>query len=416
MVAREPDFNPAVLRRAIAAAEGASSTAATAVNIASDAVTTANTASTVAGNASSTSFSAINTATTAIGVAVKAFEGSTLVNGIFTTTASAGALTISIQTPSGGTPSALDAVPVQVVFYETNSTKVTINVTSAKTLVIPSGATLGVQTNNISFRIWVMAMINNARTDFEIGVINRVNMAATTGVISRIFTLNDRFVYGNELGAAAISSTSNSVGTIYCTSIASLSRPQRILGSLIFESGLTLGTWVNPSAIILAGRGVPGPASMVNQGVYIFDNRNVQTFGGAGATILPIDNTIPQWAERSFWATVEITPSSGTNYFQVEAQACVCPPAANQQVALMVGISNSQAALISWSQTLGANIPQILNLYGHIRPPIGGLNQNNMEFGFGYTAAGDVIMNGNAAGALFGGALKSFIKVTEMIG
>src|SRR5258705_8117447 len=127
-------------------ADTAQATATTAGTNAFNAFNNANAAANTAGTAQTTATAASTTATLAKDLAVQSFEGATLVNGILSTSVSAGALTISILTAAGNTPTALDAVPVQVTFRDNTATTSVIQVIAAKTITIPSGAQVGVVT------------------------------------------------------------------------------------------------------------------------------------------------------------------------------------------------------------------------------------------------------------------------------
>ena len=358
---------------------------------------------------------ALGVAADAVDLAVEAFEGATLVNGTLSAVDDgAGSLIINILTAQGNTPSVADSTPVQVTFRDNTATEYTIQVTSAKSITIPSGAQVGVASFK-GTRIWVVGLLNDAKTDFELAVINRMTYTSNTNM--RVYTLPDRYWYGNELASGAIGVTSDNSGTLYCNvAIGGAGRAIRILGQLMFEQGIVSGTWETPTNIILQGRGVFGPGSIVNQGYIIRDTKSTVNIANA----LPIDNTVPLFspAEFGFLNTIEFTPQSGANVFQIEFDGYMSAPAGSttaDYLAIGVGISNSNWAVLGFNRCNGADIPTLMRLQGMISPPVGGLNQNNLQFGVACTHTGNVVVNGIAANSLFGGAGTVIIKVTEIV-
>src|SRR5262249_26774137 len=104
--------------------------------------------------------------------------GGTMLNGTIVPSNAANALTFTIQTLAGATPSATD--PVYFLFR--NATPGTgnysvISVTSALSVTIPTSSTLGFA-NATPGRIW-LAAINNAGT-VELAVINCLTSTATS--------------------------------------------------------------------------------------------------------------------------------------------------------------------------------------------------------------------------------------------
>lgn len=397
MASRQPIVGPA-LRRAINAAAAAAGVADAAQQTADGAVIDASDAQ--------------GTADEALELASLAFEGATLKGGILTTSASAGAITISIKTAAGNTPSVGDEVTV--IFSDQSSTITEIVVNAAKTITIPSGATLGLPSSQ-GVRVWVVAMLNDGATDFELAVVNRV-LWLTGSITAKM--IPDRYLYGNQLGISVIGTGSDSYGNIYTsTSIASASRPMRILGSLLYESGITPGTWVNPSAIILAGRGVKGPGDVVQSGTL---SRNI------GSTVnltvaLPIDNTRPDFSsgEFGFWQSIDITPESASDFIEVEFDGYVAAPTGAttaDYVAMGVGIANSDWNAMGFAKSLGANIPQQIHMKSALPFPVGGLFQNNLQFGPACTTTGNFFINRMSGSELFGGACWATIKVSEIVG
>ena len=149
-------------------------------------------------------------------------------NAVIQTTVSASALTISLLTDSGGTPSGAD--PVEISFRQTatspTATWIRKSVTAATTIVVPSGATLG-HKDATAEPIYVYA----------------VNEAG--GVKLAVSTVNTWSTSGGF--ATAIGAGSDSRGGFYSTSGGSGN--VRLIGKII-STQTTAGTWASaPSNI-----------------------------------------------------------------------------------------------------------------------------------------------------------------------
>ena len=134
--------------------------------------------------------------------------GGTMLNGTIVPSNAANALTFTIQTLAGATPSATD--PVYFLFR--NATPGTgnysvISVTSALSVTIPTSSTLGFA-NATPGRIW-LAAINNAGT-VELAVINCLTSTATS---KSIYPLAGWGI----INTTALGGPSNSSGVFYST-------------------------------------------------------------------------------------------------------------------------------------------------------------------------------------------------------
>lgn len=130
-----------------------------------------------------------------------------------------------------------------------NGTPSSVLVSSALSLVVPSGATLGTTSGNQS-RLILVAL--NSGGTVSLGIVNITNGSINldeTGVVS----------------TTAISTSSNSAGTIY-SAAALTGVPYRVVGEVVVTEA-TAGAWAtNPTSVIgagglaLASLGAPGPA------------------------------------------------------------------------------------------------------------------------------------------------------------
>jgi hypothetical protein len=180
--------------------------------------------------------STVNLATdsvTAIKLADSAF-GFTLTNGTFTATVAANALTIAIKTFAGTDPSATDVV--KVVFRNSSLTSgvySVVDITSALSLVVSSGSTLGTS-NNVEARL-ALVVINNAGTA-ELAIINSAGLQSLSeiGVIS---TTAEGGAGGADSASVFYSTTSRS------------NVPYRVFGFIDITEA-TAGTWATAPTLL----------------------------------------------------------------------------------------------------------------------------------------------------------------------
>lgn len=218
-----------------------------------------------------------------------------------TASASAGALTISLQA-NGSTPSATN--PAKLVFNgnTVNST------TSATTLVLSSGSTLGISGSNKPTRIWVVAFNNSGTT-----VLGAINCALSTGI------------YGLTAGATASSTAeggagaSDSAGVFYTTSAVS-SKDYVVLGYVEYTSLATAGTWTTPDKIVAYTPSVPLPGHIVQAVTTSFrantgDHNSLITQSTSYVTVdLSQDASMNE-------LKIQITPKSACNAVLVKSQS-----------------------------------------------------------------------------------------------
>jgi hypothetical protein len=217
----------------------------------------------------------------------------TAVNLRLNVTAAANALTIAVKTAdTNADPSAID--PVVVPFRDVtlaNGDPVTINITSALSIVLPTGATLGVP-NNQSFAGWLV-LFNNAGT----AVLGVINCSTTNSV----FALDETGV----ASAALVSAGSTNPGVFYGNA-AVVNKAFRVIGFFSYETALvTAGTYnVVPDVVQLFGSGVRLPGTVVNR-----------QWGTANTTTTTTSTTpVPTNT------TASITPRSKKNLIKITAK------------------------------------------------------------------------------------------------
>ncbi len=176
-----------------------------------------------------------------------------IINGTITESNGSNAVTYSLKTLAGNTPSASD--PVLLAFR--NATVGTGNyvyrtITAALTLTISSGSTLATS-NGVPFKVWLV-IFDDAGT-LRMGAINCVS---TTNV----YPLGQFPIASStaEGGAGAADSAQ-----VFYTGTAVTSKPYLVLGFCAYESGMaTAGAWTaSPTRIQLYGPGIKLPGDVV---------------------------------------------------------------------------------------------------------------------------------------------------------
>ena len=224
----------------------------------------------------------------------------------FTLTASVGSnlLTVSLlNTKTGAAPTAAD--PVAITFRDVTSANgdpVSVLVTSALSISTnATGASLGTQSSNVPFRLWILAFNNAGTVELAlwhsgagaaapaINPLNEALLESTTGI-------------GSGATSAGVFYTPNGVSLTSCAF--------RIIGYLDYASGLTTaGTYASaPTKLQLFGPGIAKPGQIVNSA---YATANTET-----AINSTTSNTATNLAGT-------IVVSSSPNPVRINANACM---------------------------------------------------------------------------------------------
>jgi hypothetical protein len=307
------------------------------------------------------------------------------------------ALTIALKGRNGSDPSASN--PVFVPFR--NSAAATgdytwIEITSATSLVISSGSTMGAASGT-PFRLWIVGF-NDGGT-FRLGAIN-----CLTG--TSIFPLAGWGVGSStaEGGAGA----ADSAHIIY-TGTAVASKAYTVLGYVSYEGGLvTAGTWdAAPTRSQIFGPGVPLPGHVITVA------RSSTGAVATGATTIPSDDTIPQNTEGDQYLTVNISPTSAANLLRAAVQLCASHSADADLIVALFRDSGANA-LAAWVDYIGAaGAPTFLALTHEVLAASTASTTFNVRAGS--PTAGTTTVNGQSGARKFGGVANSFLAVTEVM-
>lgn len=324
--------------------------------------------------------------------------GATMINGAIIQTQNAGAHTFTIKTlSSGGDPSTTD--PVYIIFGSTNPANggyAAVLVTAALSITIPSGQGMGF-TNNTPGRVWFGAL-NNAGS-VELFVIN-----CLTG--TNIYPLQGFGITTTQAVAGAANS-----GVLYSTT-ARANLTYTVLGYATWEVGGTLATAGTWNALATRMR-LYQPGFTPLPGTEIQRVRFTSgAVSGVGATVTPVDDTIPQNTEGDqYMASPSLTPISSANVVDVVCQATVSNAGTGRQVgALFQDATANAIAVDDTIGTAGQNCIHHLEYEAQLQI----LTATVFKFRSGNSAGNGATFNGTGGARLFGGAYNSFIRVREI--
>ena len=307
-------------------------------------------------------------------------------------TMAANAVTIALKGADGNDPSVSN--PVRITFpgtSETDGKSYTREVTSALSLTIPSGATLGT-VDAVNSRVWVTAVDNDGAV--VLSVSQRVASTGKNNVTQVV-----PFI-GNTQSTQTISAGSDTAAAYYAASTLS-SKAFAVLGA--FDSTqATAGTWAS-SATSIKVNPKHRPGDVV--GVRIDFDGSVAT----GTATIPDDDTIPQITEGDQVLTT-YGAQNGPGVSIVECQVSYANSASIvETLALFDGNNDAIAAVQGKAQAAGTQHTLFCSRAVHVQ---GGGTIYSARIGG--ASAGTTTFNGVAGARKMGGALASYLKITEI--
>lgn len=318
------------------------------------------------------------------------------INGTLVPSVGSNALTVTVKTLAGATPSASDPVYVLVrSATAANGDFTVLTITAATTLVISSGSTLGA-TSSTAFKIWIVGF-NDAGT-FRLGAINCLSGTS-------IYPLSDGTVVSStaEGGAGAADSTQ-----VFYTGSAVASKPYAILGYMTWEAGLaTAGTWnAVPTRTQLKSPDVPLP------GTTIQSQHNMTGAVATGTTTLPNDDTIPQNTEGDQYMSQAITPLSAANLIHIEAGVQTSNSASNAIAAALFQDATANA-LASTSHNTANTFERVKHALSY-KQLAASTSAQTFKIRAGGHSAGTTTFNGSGGTRTHGGVQNSFMECREI--
>lgn len=142
----------------------------------------------------------------------------------------------------------------------------------------------------------------------------------------------------------------------------------------------------------------------------------VSTQSGAvatGTTIMPLDDTIPQITGGNEYLTASITPTSATNFLEIEVHMLLATSAASGFMTAALfqdATANALAAAVQWASTAGG----IVHVSFKHRMLAGTTSATTFRARAGGHSAGTTTFNGWGGNRMFGGVMASSITVKEL--
>jgi hypothetical protein len=327
--------------------------------------------------------------------------GVNMLNGTIVPSNASNALTFTIQTLAGNTPSATD--PVFFIFRSNTAgagSYSVIKVTAALSVTIPTSSTMGFS-NATPGRIWITA-INNAGT-VSLAVINCLTATSTA---TTIFPLAGWGI----VNTVALGGPSNSSGVFYST-VANSSVPYSVLGYATYEAGSTLGTagtWnANPSRMELYRHGVPLPGQVV-QSLYTQNGTLANT-----TNTYVVSATAPVPSGGLSVASQAIVPTSSANQLRVQGQAVLSSSSNSPAFVAFIYNGTSTVAVSADTITSAANSPKTIPVrYAALANTLSSITYTL----YGASNGAQTNVNGEASTQWFGSISNSHITIDEIMG
>lgn len=315
-------------------------------------------------------------------------------NGKITASVAANALTVALKTKAGNDPSATDSI-----FLAQPGTTLTTGeyqirqIATAVSLTVSNGSALGIANTNVAFSQWLL-LFDDVGTP-RLGIVNRSSQDG--GILSLPET--------GIASSTAEGGVGGADGNLIYTAVAVTSKPYRIIGYLVWSSGLAaVGVWnVGPDVVRLTTPGVI-PGSVVQEN---FD------FGGGGSTtsIIPSDITIPQISEGGpAGLDVPITPTSAANLLEIDVLVHASASVAGEVIIALFKNSESDATAVAVG--LVATADKYVPISMKVVVIAGSTSQIGWSVRFGPAGASTAV----TGGAKFQGRHLSSIRVRELRG
>jgi hypothetical protein len=320
----------------------------------------------------------------------------------FDAVGAANALTFTLKTAAGATPSATDAVILPFRGGLGSTPHVARSVTAATTLVLSPGSTLGIPAST-ACRVWFAAFD-------DAGTVRLAAICCTT--------ISSGVVTQYPLGASGFAATTTAEGgagaadsaqTFYTTVATGGTRAYLVLGYVEYTSGLgTPGNWTTPGVLYKVDETTRYPGDVLQ--VARTETGAVNT----GSTLIPYDDTIPQITEGNEYMTCPITPGRSPNILRITCGGYYgTSVASNVMVSCLFQDANTDALAVGMNYALTAGGPYYVG-FQHAQVA-GSVSATTFRNRAGGVSAGTLTFNGASAARKFGGTLASFLQVEEIM-
>lgn len=307
---------------------------------------------------------------------------------------SGNAVTLSLRGANGNNPDADNPVTVGFRSVTANNGSATqVNVTSTTSVAISSGSTGGT-VSGAAARIWIAA-INNAGT-LELAWFN-----ALSG--TNIATIDEGQLISTtaEGGAGAADSAQVWYSTTARSNVAFT-----VLG--YFDSTqATAGTWAsNPSLQVC------NPTQRPGQIIQRVSSRTGAVTVSASATIMPLDNSVPQSGEGEQYLSQAITPIAAANILKISSTVHIAHSAGASMHAALFQDATAGALSSSISQAGNVNLVENISFTHDMKAAT--TSSTTFKVRAGNSNAGNTTFNG-ASGTVVDTTLASHLTIEEVM-
>ncbi len=318
---------------------------------------------------------------------------------------SGNAVTVAVKTNADTDPTATDVVSLRFrnATLGTSGTT-TVNITSALSMAITSGSTLGCVSAQ-AHRIYV-GLLNNAGTA-ELFVYNPLNGRSIRGLSESALITTTA-----EGGAGTAGTAQLPYSTIVRSNVAF-----RIIG--FFEATeATAGTWATAASTIQELQPwMPRTGHIVGRS---FSSDGVTS--GALATIVPLDDTLPQTGEGSSILTATYSMVNAANLIELEAQIAgiyrVTGSGSTTMIAsLYTDVSANSITSVTGDITTGADVGYKTMNLKTIVAGLGAMTTATLRAGFTNAGVGAnaFYYNNQATTVDLAGSLNTYLELKEIM-
>ncbi len=131
-----------------------------------------------------------------------------------------------------------------------------------------------------------------------------------------------------------------------------------------------------------------------------------------GTTVIPFDDTIPQITEGDQYMSLAITPLKSDSTLVVDVVAHVSCSIIAQVIAALFRDATASAIGVMNMTAVAATAP--INIMFSVKAAAVSTSATTFKVRIGPSAAGTITFNGNNGARVFGGALSSSIRITEI--
>lgn len=310
---------------------------------------------------------------------------------------SGSAITIALKQQDGSTDPSTGTAKCNIAFASATATTGSTtmrSVTSALSMTVSNGSSLGFASTSATQRVWVGA-IDNA------GTVVLCCWTSLSGTNLR------RYVDGEIISSTAEGGAggADTAQTIYSTA-AQTSKALRILGYFEIQAAGSYAWTNSPTVVRVMQPGMPRTGDKIQH--VISTDGAVAT----GTTTVPNDDTIPQNTEGNQYMTLAITPRSALNILRIHHKGSYSSSVANYMATSLFQDSTANA-LKTGAYAIDIGTDNAFGIVDH-EMLAGTTSSTTFNIRTGGSNAGTTTFNGFSSARKYGGVCDSFLTIEEI--